>query len=307
MLFPVCGSPRRRICFDGVERDFETESRIEDQRSCVGEAGLEAVCVIFSSPQYLRNMVESKLIALFPLWTVPPTMSATKAPPAAAVITPRYSVDDDGSIRTLTLPAWTIVAENHPMSNAAQLDALDAELKMHLPEMTFGSNRINLKHRLSGWQYEFSTKEALRGVKNGRLEEGDGAVKVKHADEWLESRYVSYSSILKSFNPTRHDRTNVNTDIPIPETIPIKPYDWTYTTTYSGHACSEALREIQFQDVDPSNPSHSIPMDELARHDPILFYAHTLLFEDELHDNGSSSLLVRLVSTELIQAEVKLG
>lgn len=57
---------------------------------------------------------------------------------------------------------------------------------------------------------------------------------------------------------------------------------------------------IRFQDTDHSNPSHSIPMDELARHDPILFYAQTLLFEDELHDNGSSSLLVRLVSVESI-------
>ena len=47
MLFPVCGSPKRRICFDGIERDFETESRIDDHRSCVGETGLEAVCVIF--------------------------------------------------------------------------------------------------------------------------------------------------------------------------------------------------------------------------------------------------------------------
>jgi type 2A phosphatase activator TIP41 len=186
------------------------------------------------------------------------------------------------------------------MSNAAQLDALDAELNMHLPEMTFGANRINLNHRPSGWQYEFSTKEALREVKNGPPEEGDGAVKVKHADQWLESRYVLDSSILKPLGLTRHDRTNMNTDIPIPETIPIKPYDWTYTTAYSGHACSESLKEIRFQDADPLNPSHSIPMDELARHDPILFYATTLLFEDELHDNGSSSLLVRLVSSESI-------
>lgn len=123
-------------------------------------------------------------------------MSATRAPPVAAVTTPRYSVDEDGPVRTLTLPAWTIVAENHPMSNAAQLDALDAELKMHLPEMTFGTNRINLKHRPSGWQYEFSTKEALHGVKNGPLEKGDGAVKVKHADDWLKSRYVLDKPIL---------------------------------------------------------------------------------------------------------------
>jgi type 2A phosphatase activator TIP41 len=301
VLFPVCGSPRRRTCFDGIERDFETESRIEDHRSCVGDAGLETVCVIV----LLHNMAESKPQSLcFPFWIPSPVMSATTAPPAAAVTTPRYSVDEEGPVRTLTLPAWTIVAENHPMSNAAQLDVLDAELKIHLPEMTFGANRINLKHRSSGWQYEFSTKEALRGVKNGPLEEGDGSVKVRHADEWLKSRYVLSTSTLLASNLTRYNRTSVNTDIPIPETIPIKPYDWTYTTAYEGHPCPEFQKEIRFQDADPSNPSHSIPMNELARHDPILFYAQTLLFEDELHDNGSSSLLVRLVSTESIEAEM---
>ena len=36
-------------------------------------------------------------------------------------------------------------------------------------------------------------------------------------------------------------------------------------------------------------------MGELTRQDPILFYAEIPLFEDELHDNGSSDLLVRIV------------
>ena len=36
-------------------------------------------------------------------------------------------------------------------------------------------------------------------------------------------------------------------------------------------------------------------MAELTRQDPILFYAEIPLFEDELHDNGSSDLLVRIV------------
>lgn len=48
--------------------------------------------------------------------------------------------------------------------------------------------------------------------------------------------------------------------------------------------------------ADPNNPYHSIPMAELTRPDPILFYAEIPLFEDELHDNGSSNLLVRIVS-----------
>jgi len=44
----------------------------------------------------------------------------------------------------------------------------------------------------------------------------------------------------------------------------------------------------------------SIPMDLLARQDPVLdkiiFYDDVSLFEDELHDNGESVMNVRIVS-----------
>jgi type 2A phosphatase activator TIP41 len=53
---------------------------------------------------------------------------------------------------------------------------------------------------------------------------------------------------------------------------------------------------IDWQAANPANPAHAIPMAELTRPDPILFYAEIPLFEDELHDNGSSALLVRIVS-----------
>jgi type 2A phosphatase activator TIP41 len=46
---------------------------------------------------------------------------------------------------------------------------------------------------------------------------------------------------------------------------------------------------------DPANAQHAIPIAELSRPDPILFYAEIPLFEDELHDNGASHLLVRIV------------
>jgi len=45
---------------------------------------------------------------------------------------------------------------------------------------------------------------------------------------------------------------------------------------------------------DPENPSHRIPIEELSRPDPILFYSEIPLFEDELHDNGTTSLLTRV-------------
>jgi len=115
----------------------------------------------------------------------------------------------------------------------------------------------------------------LKGVKNGPLEEGDGGVKVGYAEAWLKSR------------------TGPNSAIPIPETTATKLYDWTYTTTYSGHSPSPST-ELSWQPADPENESHTIPMAELTRRDPILLYAEIPLFGDELHDNGSSDLLVRI-------------
>ena len=84
----------------------------------------------------------------------------------------------------------------------------------------------------------------------------------------------------------------------MPPTVQAKPYDWTYTTAYTGHEAPK-LSECpiaSWSQADPNNLSHAIPMTELTRPDPILFYAEVPLFEDELHDNGSSNLLVRIVS-----------
>lgn len=52
---------------------------------------------------------------------------------------------------------------------------------------------------------------------------------------------------------------------------------------------------MKFTPADPENPSHSIPLAQLARKDPILYYTEVPLFESELDDNGSSRLTVRLV------------
>lgn len=81
----------------------------------------------------------------------------------------------------------------------------------------------------------------------------------------------------------------------MPKTAPTKPYDWTYTTTYTGHTASSSSPS-PWNPANPAYPAHAIPLAELTRPDPILFYAEVPLFEDELHDNGSSGLLVRIVS-----------
>ena len=117
-------------------------------------------------------------------------------------------------------------------------------------------------------------------------------------------------------------RTDPSSSFSMPRTV-AKPYDWTYTTTYSGHQYQEdesnaspasstsslttaveatskpgpSSETIPWIAADPEDSSQSIPMAELTRQDPILFYAEIPLFEDELHDNGSSMLLVRIVSS----------
>lgn len=80
----------------------------------------------------------------------------------------------------------------------------------------------------------------------------------------------------------------------MPETVTTKEYDWTYTTAYPGHIVRED-EAFEFEPVGLADKMQSIPMNELKRYDPIMYYAEIQLFEDELHDNGSSHLVIRIV------------
>jgi type 2A phosphatase activator TIP41 len=90
-------------------------------------------------------------------------------------------------------------------------------------------------------------------------------------------------------------RTGADSQIPLPQTVATKPYDWTYTTTYAGSLDDSGPGNAQWIPGEPTNSLHAIPIAELSRPDPILFYAEIPLFEDELHDNGTSHLLARIV------------
>jgi type 2A phosphatase activator TIP41 len=84
--------------------------------------------------------------------------------------------------------------------------------------------------------------------------------------------------------------------------VPTKPYDWTYTTLYAGHTEAPTSPPREWAPADPANPAHTIPLAELTRPDPILFYAEVPLFESELDDNGASTLLVRIVRLPVRQS-----
>jgi type 2A phosphatase activator TIP41 len=67
----------------------------------------------------------------------------------------------------------------------------------------------------------------------------------------------------------------------------VKPYDWTYTTTYKGTSDTDQDWEKVDEPV--------INVERLQQKEPILFYDENILYEDELADNGTAVLSVRMV------------
>src|SRR6266545_8068744 len=102
---------------------------------------------------------------------------------------PQHTLHESPNCRSITIADWIITASTNPISNAPECDALQSDLGIPLPEMTFGNNYLTLLHRPSGKAYAFTPAEALKQVKNGELGEGDGGVKVGYADMWMQSRY----------------------------------------------------------------------------------------------------------------------
>jgi len=117
----------------------------------------------------------------------------------AAVAVPEHKLSESPNARSIEVNGWFITASTNPISNAFECDSLHGILGIPLPEMTFGNNFLTLEHRSSGWKYSFTTGEALKAVKKGELEEGDGGVKVEHADAWLRSRYGPTNSHFSVF------------------------------------------------------------------------------------------------------------
>jgi len=100
-----------------------------------------------------------------------------------------HEVTTTTSGSSISKPPWTIVSTTLPISNAGEISAMQEELDgLPLPEMPFGNNSLIIRHEGLGWEYKFDALEALRLVRLGNLEPGDGGVKVGYAKEWLKSR-----------------------------------------------------------------------------------------------------------------------
>ncbi|NXC18247.1 TIPRL protein, partial [Corythaeola cristata] len=161
------------------------------------------------------------------------------------------------SRRDFTFGPWKLSAARTHIMKSAQAERLADELHMpSLPEMMFGDNILRIQHD-RGFGIEFNATDALKCVNNCQ-----GMIKVACAEEWQESR-----------SETEHTKEVV------------KPYDWTYTTDYKGTLLGDTatLKVTVFSLLNAD-----------CILEQIMFFEEVLLFEDELHDHGVSSLSVKI-------------
>ncbi len=154
---------------------------------------------------------------------------------------------------------WTITCTKGPILNSHEMDTLQEQMTTPVPDMVFGHSRILFLHRTSGKQIEFNAVDALKQVDHTPHK----TLTLPYSEEWISQRQGHKEYICAK----------------------IKPYDWTFTTEYTG-----TLSE----NIQLDNEATPIDIEKLKRPDPILYYNEAVLYEDELADNGMATLSIRL-------------
>lgn len=211
---------------------------------------------------------------------------------------------------SITVNEWSIYTAKGPICLSDELDHLNAtRYDFPLPEMIFGGNSVRLIHDPTGASVGFNTLDALDSLATV------ADFKVAYHQEWLRTRPNASRSaedaerrisatqsgvqgrVLQNGQSGEQGRqsapqaakslaqaANCTLDPPMLDLELVKPYDWTYSTNYKGTVCNGTFV--------PSDKE--IPVARLLRQDPILFYDESVLFEDELGDNGITMLLTKI-------------
>ena len=131
----------------------------------------------------------------------------------------------------------------------------------HLPDMLFKENVVKVENATLDMSITFDAVSALERVdaRNNAL------VRVAAADVWQNARKECLDAVK---------------DV-------VKPYDWTFTPRgYKGR--------VEGAKADVVGTSERIDYEKLKRREKILFFDEVILYEDELDDNGSAVLNVKI-------------
>ncbi|XP_045197404.1 TIP41-like protein [Mercenaria mercenaria] len=158
---------------------------------------------------------------------------------------------------------WTLTAvKSHILeSEGPARQRFENELELpQVPEMIFADNVLRVQHD-AGYGVEFNALDALKMV-----DAQNDPLKVAVAQAWKEARA---------------DCEHINEVV--------KPFDWTFTTEYKGTLIGKDGAQLQVEKTD-----ERIDLEKLKVREKIHFYEDILLFEDELSDNGSSLMNVKI-------------
>ncbi|KAG0631341.1 hypothetical protein M758_1G245800 [Ceratodon purpureus] len=168
----------------------------------------------------------------------------------------------------ISVGGWRIQTRKAPILKMGPREKWEKVLgSMHLPQMVFGDNFLELVHEATGLKIHFNALDALRGWKVESLP----PVQIPAAAKW-KSRIKPVEQV-------------------------ILDYDYTFTTPYAGSQCVQNKENDQGV-VDGTlewvESQERIDMAALQAKDPILFYDEVVLYEDELDDNGISLLTAKV-------------
>lgn len=176
-------------------------------------------------------------------------------------------------VKSGTFGSWSVTSSNGPILKSICTQDVEHDketcpeccfsaLKLPLPEMVFGQSFLILANA-DGFGVEFNALEALKLVDDKQRP----PIEVPGANEW------------------QHDRKDIEE---VSRTS--QHYDWTYTTAYRGTlVCRPGAKPLV---AEPTN--EQLDLDLLRVRENILFYDEVVLFEDELADNGTAQLSIKV-------------
>lgn len=96
--------------------------------------------------------------------------------------------------RSIAIAGWTVTSTKLPICSSSDCDKLAADLKIPVPEMTFGNNSVAI-HGPNGWECEFNSQRALDAVDKT----GSHGIKVSYSEQWNRTRLAHIMFNLGSF------------------------------------------------------------------------------------------------------------
>ncbi|KAI0841805.1 TIP41-domain-containing protein [Hypoxylon sp. FL0890] len=192
---------------------------------------------------------------------------------------------------------FVVSSRKLPISKAGPIDAMENSLGIPVPEMIFGDNIVAIEHKPSGWKIEFNAYDALDAVDKT----DKNMLQVAYAKSWSASREQTSAGIKDvvkpydwSYSTTYKGTIYTSSSVSTPLAPPPPPTVATTLNTFGNGEASKDVTEEKNNKLDFKPTDQTIPIELLKRRDPILFFDDVMLYESELDDNGISVLSVKV-------------